>query len=108
MARKKLTPEQQAAKVAKMKATKAANKAKAMAEVGYVAPKKVRKKRKPMSPEQKAAAVARLAKAREARGVTGNANVHEDVVALPDDHPLNAASVKDWLKKNKAELSSIR
>jgi hypothetical protein len=108
MARKPLTASQQKAKVAKMKATKAANKAKAMEAIGYVAPKKVRKKRKPMSPEQKAAAIARLAKARAARGVTGNASVHEDVLALPDDHPLNAASVKEWLKSNKAELNSIK
>ena len=108
MTRKKLTAQQQKEKVAKMKATKAANRAKAMEAIGYVAPKKTRKKRAPMSPEQKAAAVARLAKARAARGITGDSNVHEDVKALPDDHPLCTSNVKEWLKKNKAELASIR
>lgn len=108
MARKKLTPEQIAARTAKAKATREANKKKAMEAVGYKAPKKIRRKRKPMSEEQKAAARERLAKARAARGVTGNANVHPDVVALPESHPLNADNVKAWLKKNKSELASIK
>lgn len=108
MARKKLTPEQQAAKVAKMKATKAANKAKAMAEVGYRAPKKVRRKRKPMTAEQKAAARDRLAKARAARGVTGLAAVHDSIKGLPESNPLNPTAVKQWLKSNKEELNSMK
>ena len=57
-------------------------------ELGIVPPKKLRKKRKPMTEEQKAAAIERLAKARAARGITGTKNVHPDVLALPDDHPL--------------------
>jgi len=108
MTRKKLTAQQQKDKVAKMKATKAANRAKAMKDIGYIPPKKIRKKRAPMSPEQKVLAIARLAKARAARGITGDANVHEDVKALPDDHPLCTSNVKAWLKKNKTELASIR
>ena len=68
MNRRKLTPEQMAAKVAKMKATKAANKAKALAEFGLQSErKKVRKSRKPMTDEQKNAARERLAKARAAK-----------------------------------------
>ena len=106
--RKKLTEKQQKAKVAKMRATKAAKKAAAMEAIGYVAPKKIRKKRAPMTPENKAKAVARLAKPRAARGHTGDASVHEDVKALPDDHPLCTANVKSWLKANKAKLSEIR
>ena len=40
MTKRKLTPEEMAAKVAKMKATKAANKAKALEAVGYTPTKK--------------------------------------------------------------------
>lgn len=53
MARRKLTDEEMAAKVAKMKATKAANKAKALEALGLKTErKKVRKSRK-MTDEQK-------------------------------------------------------
>lgn len=77
-------------------------------ELGITPPKKIRKKRKPMTEEQKAAAVERLAKARAARGVTGTKNVHPDVLALPEDHPLAYAKVKQWLNYNKDKLKSIK
>ena len=77
-------------------------------ELGIVPPKKLRKKRKPMTEEQKAAAIERLAKARAARGITGTKNVHPDVLALPDDHPLAYAKVKEWLKYNQDLLKSIK
>ena len=77
-------------------------------DLGIVPPKKLRKKRKPMTEEQKAAAIERLAKARAARGITGTKNVHPDVLALPDDHPLAYAKVKEWLKYNQDLLKSIK
>ena len=71
MNRRKLTPEEMAAKVAKMKATKAAKKAAALKEVGYTqVPKKIRRKRI-LTEEQKQAARERLEKARAARKKPG-------------------------------------
>lgn len=109
MARKPLTKEQMEAKVAKMKATKAANKAKALEAVGFVPTKmkKVRKKRV-MTEEQKAAAVARLAKARENRGPSQNKLIDENVRNLPDENPLSLVNVRSWIKENKELLSSIK
>ena len=77
-------------------------------ELGITPPKKIRKKRKPMTEEQRAAAIERLAKARAARGITGTKNVHPDVLALPDDHPLAYNKVKEWLKYNQDYLKSIK
>ena len=77
-------------------------------ELGIKAPKKVRKKRKPMTEEQRAAAIERLAKARAARGITGTKHVHPDVLALPEDHPLAYAKVKEWLAYNQDKLKSIK
>lgn len=77
-------------------------------ELGIKPLPKVRKKRKPMTEEQRAAAIERLAKARAARGITGTKNVHPDVLALPEDHPLAYAKVKGWLKYNTDYLKSIK
>ena len=77
-------------------------------ELGIKKPKKLRKKRKPMTEEQRAAAVERLAKARAARGITGTKNVHPDVLALPEDHPLSYKKVKEWLDYNQDYLKSIK
>ena len=82
--------------------------AKIREDLGIKTPKKIRKKRKPMSEEQRAAAVERLAKARAARGITGTKNIHPDVLALPEDHPLSYAKVKEWLDYNKDRLKSIK
>ena len=73
-----------------------------------IKPPKPRRKRKPMTEEQRAAAAERLAQARLARGITGTKNVHPDVLALPDDHPLAYAKVKEWLKYNQDLLKSIK
>ena len=77
-------------------------------ELGIKKPPKLRKKRKPMTEEQRAAAAERLAQARLARGITGTKNVHPDVLALPDDHPLAYVKVKEWLKYNQDLLKSIK
>jgi hypothetical protein len=111
MARVKLTEEQMAAKVAKMKATKAANKAKALEALGLTATKikfkKARKKRV-MTDEQKAAAIDRLAKARESRGPSQNKLIDETVRDLPDENPLSLKNVREWIKENKELLVSIK
>jgi len=109
MAKRKLTTEEMAAKVAKMKATKAANKAKALAAVGYVPskPKKIRKKRI-MTEEQKQAARDRLAKARANRGPSTNKLIAETVRNLPDEDKLSLKNVRPWLKENKELLASMR
>lgn len=108
MARKPMTEEQKAARTAKMKATKAANKSKALQELGLkTVRKKVRKPRK-MTEEQKAAAITRLAKAREARGPSQNKMIAESVKSLPDENPLSLANVKEWIRENKDMLKSIK
>ena len=77
-------------------------------ELGIKPPPKLRKKRKPMSEEQKEKARANLAKARAAKGPAKNNNIHPKVAALPDDHPLSAVRVKEWLKYNQDYLKSIK
>ena len=69
-------------------------------------PKKVRKKRKPMTPEQRLAAAERLEKARAAKAPAKKQSIHQNVISLPDDHPLSAQKVKNWIKSNK-EMSSL-
>lgn len=79
-------------------------------ELGIEPPKayKERKKRKPMTEAQKAKARENLAKARAARGPAKNSSIHPEVAALPDDHPLSAVRVKEWLKYNQDYLKSIK
>ena len=108
MNRRKLTPEEMAAKVAKMKATKAAKKAAALEQVGYTPTKKKFRKKRIMTEEQKQAARERLAKARENRGPSTNKLIAENVRNLPDDNPLSLKNVRPWLKENKELLASIR
>ena len=108
MNRRKLTPEEMAAKVAKMKATKAAKKAAALEQVGYTPTKKKFRKKRNMTEEQKQAARERLAKARANRGPSTNKLIAENVRNLPDDNPLSLKNVRPWLKENKELLSSIR
>ena len=108
MARRKLTADEMAAKVAKMRATKAANKAKALESLGLsTVRKKVRKGRK-MTDEQKKAAVERLALARANRGPSQNKMIAETVRNLPDENPLSLVNVRSWIKENKDLLASIR
>jgi hypothetical protein len=108
MARRKLTTEEMAAKVAKMRATKAANKAKALESLGLsTVRKKVRKGRK-MTDEQKKAAAERLALARANRGPSQNKMIAETVRNLPDENPLSLVNVRSWIKENKDLLASIR
>ena len=101
-----------AAKVAKMKATKAANRAKALEEFGLQTErKKVRRSRKPMTEEQKNAARDRLAKARAAKqkkSPTAPRNVHPSVVAIPDENTFSLRNVREWIKHNKELLAEER
>ena len=69
---------------------------------------KIKRRRKPMTPEQRAAAVERLAKAREAKGPAQHQNIHPEVLARPDDHFLSLKNVRQWMKSNKEQLSSLR
>jgi hypothetical protein len=108
MARRKLTAEEMEAKVAKMKATKAANKAKALETLGLSTTRKKVRKTRTMTPEQKAAAVERLAKARASKGPSQNKMISEHVRNLPDDNPLSLVNVRAWIKENKELLKSIR
>lgn len=68
---------------------------------------KVKKKRK-MTAEQKAAAAERLQKAREARGITGNSSLPENIRHLPDDHFVSPKKVKAWLKIWKEKLVGMK
>ena len=110
MARRKLTAEEMEAKVAKMKATKAANKAKALEKLGlakYDRSVKPRKKRK-MTDEQKAAAAERLAKAREAKKPAAMLTVHETLRHIPDTDPFAPARVRGWIKNQSLMLKSMK
>ena len=69
---------------------------------------KIKRRRKPMTPEQRAAAVERLAKAREAKGPAQHQNICPEVLARPDDHFLSLKNVRQWMKSNKEQLSSLR
>ena len=69
---------------------------------------KIKRRRKPMTPEQRAAAAERLAKAREAKGPAQHQNIHPEVLARPDDHFLSLKNVRQWIKSNKEQLSSLR
>jgi len=109
MARKKLTPEQIAARTAKAKATREAKK-KAALELMGATPSKFKKPRKKrqLTDEQKAAAAERLKKAREAKAPAKYSMVADNVRILPDDHPISLTNVRSWIKTNKQLLSSIR
>lgn len=110
MNRRKLTAEEMAAKVAKMKATKAAKKAAALKEVGYTqVPKKIRRKRI-LTEEQKQAARERLEKARAARKKTGSTpyGVHPSVMDIPEDDAFSYKKVKEWIAHNKDLASEER
>lgn len=114
MARNSLTPEQIAARVAKAKATKAAKKAAALAQMGAVPePKRFKKARKTrqLTEAQKKAAADRLAAAREARandGPSQNQLIAEEVRLLPDDHIFSLKNVRRWIKTNKELLVSMK
>jgi len=110
MARRKLTAEEMAAKVAKMKATKAANKAKALDTLGlskFDRTMKTRKKRV-MTEEQKLAAAERLAKAREAKKPAAMLTVHESLRDIPDTDPFAPARVRGWIKNQSLMLKSMK
>lgn len=66
-------------------------------------PVKKRRKRKPMTEEQKKAAAERLAKARAAKQKSSSApkNIHESVLAKPDENLFSLKSVREWIKYNK-------
>lgn len=112
MARRKLTADEMAAKVAKMKATKAANKAAALEKLDLArkpkGPVKKARKKRVMTPEQKKAAADRLAAARAAKGPSQNKMIAENVRMLPDDNPLSLKNVREWIKENKELRQSIR
>jgi len=108
MARRKLTDEEMAAKVAKMKATKAANKAKALETLGLKTERKKIRKKRVMTEEQRLAATERLAKARAKKGPSSNKLINEHVRNLLDDNPLSLVNVRTWIKENKELLSAIR
>lgn len=110
MARKPQTPEQIAARVAKAKATKAAKKTSALALMGVVAKKPIKKahKTRVMTAEQKQAAAARLAAARESRGPSQNSMIDAEVRKLADDDVFSLKNVRQWIKTNKELLVAMR
>lgn len=111
MNRRKLTKKEMAAKVAKMKATKAAKKEAALKALGVpisrTPSKKIRKKRV-LSEAQKQVLRDRINKAREAKQSAVNASIHESIRHLPDDHFISPKKVKLWIKSSKERLSGMR
>jgi len=62
-----------------------------------------------MTEEQKIAAANRLKAAREKRlreNPPKYANIHPDVLAKPDDHPLSRKKVVSWIKTQKSLMSA--
>ena len=67
--------------------------------------------RRKMTEEQRVAAANRLREAREKRlreNPPKYANVHPDVLAKPDEHPLSRKKVVIWLKTQKSLASAER
>lgn len=108
MARKPMTEAQKKARTAKAKATREANKKKAMEELGLATTRKKVRKKRVLTTEQKAAATARLAKARAKRGPSQNKMIAENVRNLPEDNPLSLSKVRSWIKENKELLQAIK
>ena len=64
-----------------------------------------------MTEEQRVAAANRLREAREKRlreNPPKYANIHPDVLAKPDDHPLSRKKVVSWIKTQKSLASAER
>ena len=64
-----------------------------------------------MTEEQRVAAANRLKEAREKRlreNPPKYANIHPDVLAKPDDHPLSRKKVVSWIKTQKSLASAER
>lgn len=109
MARKQLTKAQIAARTAKAKATKEANKQAALQMLGIEPTKSVKiRAGRNLSDEQKAAAAARLRKARENKAPSENTLIDENVRNLPDDHKFSLKNVRQWIKENKLYLQGIK
>lgn len=113
MARRQLTPAQIKARTEKARKTREANKRKALEQLGLQTErKKPKRARKPMTEQQKKAAAERLAKARKAKqkkeGTPKYSQYAEEVVALPDEHPLSLKNVKQYLKTSQQLLESIK
>ena len=67
--------------------------------------------RRKMTEEQRVAAANRLREAREKRlreNPPKYANVHPDVLAKPDEHPLSRKKVVSWIKTQKSLASAER
>lgn len=110
MPRKKMTPEQIAARTEKARATRERKKQEALSKLGLSEKqrtKRVRRKRN-MTEEQKQAARERLAAARAKKRPSQNLMIHEDVRNLPDEHPLSYKTVRGWQQENKQLLASIK
>ena len=73
--------------------------------------KKVRRKRKPMTEEQRVAAAERLELAREKRfkkNPPKYKNVHQSVLAKPEDHTFSLKNVRQWIKTQKGLLQKYK
>lgn len=113
MARKPMTEKEKKARAAKSAATRAANKEKALEQMGVQRTTvKTRKRRKPMSEEQKKAAAERLAKARAAKQAADGGpqykSYDESIRDLPEDDVFSIKNVLGWLKYQKELLQSMR
>lgn len=90
--------------------TRRKNEAKMLREMGVKprAKTKVKRRRKQMTDAQRQAAAERLQKAREARGITGAASVHESIRDMDEESALHWKKVKGWIKSCQEELKGIK
>tara|TARA_B100000676_G_C17875217_1_gene730794 strand:- start:234 stop:782 length:549 start_codon:yes stop_codon:yes gene_type:complete len=68
----------------------------------------VMKAKRKLSTKQKKVLTKRLEKARAAKSPPKYAQYHQDVVNLPEDHPLAFNKVRGWLKNAKSRAQSER
>lgn len=110
MARKPLTDEEKKARAAKAAATRAANKEKALKDMGLTRTKVKKKRTRKMTDEQKKAAAERLAKARAAKqaGQPKYASFDASIRDLPEDDTFSIKNVQEWLKYQKELLQSMK
>lgn len=110
MARKPMTEEEKKSRAAKSAATRAANKEKALKDMGLTRTPVKKKRTRKMTDEQRKAAGERLAKARAAKqaGQPKYLSYHESIRELPDDDTFSVKNVTEWLRYQKDVLQGMR
>ena len=76
-------------------------------DINMATKRELKKHRKTLTTKQRKVATQNLVKARAAKPASKNLSVHQEVRNLPDEHPISLKRVKEWIKLNKDERSSL-